>query len=288
MVLENGDIGKGMDWSSTVNWKAEHACLRDKFLTRAALQPPQMLRVIDIEATCRQGESVVLIDYCADDSVQQVGYTTISHTYGMEIYEAFDYPCASECSAKICPHCSNKACPHQDYASSLVGASSEKQKRVVNDILSKTGVNYAWHDGACIAQHDEAEVEETIKHMGWIYANAKETVIFLHYVGSPMAPIRNSNDRNELCCHWHTRVWTLQEAALSKCRQYCVRVGPLGDCQSMKEFEEKKALWYGDDSSTIEIMEEERFFEFVKEIHTVLCSLLANLSEKVLSIPDDA
>ncbi|KAI5081322.1 hypothetical protein GOP47_0004505, partial [Adiantum capillus-veneris] len=293
IFLKSGDTCN--EWN--VSRKAEHARLRQEFLTRARLQHPQLLRLIDIDATCRQGRRrVVLIDYWADaGTVQQVGYTAISHTYGMDIYKVFDCPCASECSANERPRCSNEPCPHHDDASSLVGvAGHEKHKRALNDILrmcdilSKAEVKYAWHDGVCISQHDEDEVNETIKHMGWIYANANDTVIFLHYIGNPMAPVGSSKYFNELCCRWHTRVWTLQEAALSKCRRYCVREGPLGDCQIMEEFEEKIAQWYGDDSSTIKILEEERFFEFVKEIHRVLCSVCLNLAEKVLSIPNDA
>ncbi|KAI5070299.1 hypothetical protein GOP47_0014642, partial [Adiantum capillus-veneris] len=239
---------------------------REKFLEKASLQPPPQVRLIDCKATCEQ-EKVVLIDWY----VEQVGFSAISHTFGMEVYNVFDCECTSICSAQV-PRCSGKPCPqHLDRA--------DPRNRVVTDILNmcailyrKAGVAYAWHDGVCIAQHNSTEVGDTIKNIGWVYAYAMETIIFLHYVGRPMAPIRHDGD---LESRWQTRVWTLQEAALSKCRRYCVRVGTseLGDCQSLQELEEKIALWYRDDSSEITVIEEDSFWKILEELYSVIVPL---------------
>lgn len=281
------------------DWQEKHDCARERFMTRAQLDPPQVLRMIDIEATCRQVQQdqlqrVVLIDYW-DDRVQEAGYTAISHTYGMDVYKVFDCVCTTECYAKVHPRCSDRPCPHHEaHQNASSDVESEKRDRVVRDILGMcatlraAGVTYAWHDGVCIAQHNESEVEETIKHIGWVYASANDTVIFLHYVGNPMAPIKHGVVLSELTSRWHTRVWTLQEAALSQCRRYCVRVGStsFSDCQSLEEFEKKIALCYEDGFSKVEIVEEERFFEDVKEMERVLRFLCRNMAGN-LAMPDD-
>ncbi|MCO5597228.1 hypothetical protein L7F22_051304 [Adiantum nelumboides] len=91
--------------------------------------------------------------------------------------------------------------------------------------------------------------------MGWVYAYAKETIIFMHYVGKPMAPIGPGDGVNELTCCWHTRVWTLQEAALSNRRRYCVRVGNKPDTddlwqfQSLEDYDKEIGLCYAKNRS---------------------------------------
>lgn len=267
--LDNADDGEGSKKNASDGQLhmdvAAGDRARDAFLERAGLQPPQHLRLIDCKSTCEE-EQVVLIDWDA----QQVGYSAISHTFGMEVYKVFDCECTSKCFSRV-PRCSSEPCPQHLE-------NSDPRNRVVKDILNicailhwKAGVHYAWHDGVCIAQHNSAEVEETIKHIGWVYAFAKETIIFLHYVGRPMAPIGDIESR------WQTRVWTLQEAALSTRRRYCVRVGitsdQLGNCQSLQEFEEKIALWFRDDSSKVAVIEEDRYWKILEELHTVLVPL---------------
>lgn len=257
---------------------------RAQFLARAALQPPPVLRVIDLKSTCK-AKKVVLRDYW-DPEVQQVGFSAISHTYGMEVYDVFNCQCTTEFSstAYVSPRCLVGPCPH-DATVSQEGR--ETRDRVVNDILGmcenlgKAGAEYAWHDGVCIAQHDDAEVKATIKCMGWVYASAKETIIFLHYVGNPMAPVAPGNADHELTCRWHTRVWTLQEAALSNRRRYCVRVGsgPSGNCQSLEEFEKEIGLWYEDESSKVMVIEEDRYVSLLWQIYLVLYPLLANYAQ---------
>ncbi|MCO5614268.1 hypothetical protein L7F22_068546 [Adiantum nelumboides] len=256
---------------------------RARFLATAELHPPPVLRVIDIKSTC-QAKKVVLMDYWAHE-VQQAGYSAISHTYGIEVYDVFNCQCTSEFgSTHVSPRCLVGPCPHN---ASVSQEGCETRNRVVKDILGmcenlyNAGAEYVWHDGVCIAQHDDAEVAATIKCMGWVYASAKETIIFLHYVGKPMAPIRPGKE-DERTSRWHTRVWTLQEAALSKCRRYCVRVGTascLGKCQSLEEFEKEITLWYKDESSKIEVIEEERFVQLIWEVYTVLRPLLVSYTQ---------
>ncbi|KAI5083657.1 hypothetical protein GOP47_0003400 [Adiantum capillus-veneris] len=243
---------------------------RAEFLRRALLQPLNMLRVIDCKSTI-QAQQVVLVDW--DD--QLVSYTAVSHTYGMAVYKVFDCECASLCFSKV-PRCTRQRCPGH----------TEEHYTTVGDILKMcailmaAGAEYVWHDGVCIAQHDDAEVEETIKHMGWIYAQAKETIIFLHYVGSPMAPIRHDKD---LVSRWHTRVWTLQEAAISKHRRYCVReIGDLHQSQSLEEFNKKLISLYEDDSC-IMVIEEERYWNLLLELHSVLLPLVLK-SDSFISV----
>lgn len=255
-------------------YKAEGERARAEFLQGARLQPPQQLRLIDCKSTCEENQ-VVLVDWGAEQ--QQMGYSAISHTFGMEVYGVFNCECTSRCLAKT-PRCSPLPCPQH--------ATRSRRNRVAKDILNmcttlwSAGVHFIWHDGVCIAQHNKAEVEETTKHMGWIYANANDTIIFLHYVGKPMAPIRHDSD---LISRWQTRVWTLQEGAVSRHRRYCVRVGPqLTGCQSLQEFKERLALWYSDDSSNIAVIEEDAYWKIVKELYTVRLPLCQSATDSIL------
>ncbi|MCO5581888.1 hypothetical protein L7F22_035777 [Adiantum nelumboides] len=252
---------------------------RSEFLDGAKLKPPPVMRVIDIEATCKEAERrVVLLDYWAHEHAQQWGYSAISHTYGMEVYSVFNCSCATSCSSAsmTCPRCWDKPCPHLDMPES---DASKDQRRVVDDILrmctilKNAGVMYAWHDGVCIAQFDEEnELNETIQHMGGLYANAKETIIFLHYVGNPIAPIKHDG---VIQSRWQSRVWTLQEAAFSQNRRYCVRVCRAGlspfsagmpQIRSLEEFDAATALWYKEDTSQIEVIDEKSFLLMLGEV----------------------
>ncbi|KAI5082445.1 hypothetical protein GOP47_0002188 [Adiantum capillus-veneris] len=245
---------------------------RADFVKNLDLQPPTFLRLIDCKASVQQGK-VILVDWS-----EEVGYTAVSHTYGMAVYEVFNCPCASEYRGTFRPRC-NPALNCSTIGGQQVGESLDVKselctthKNAMGDILRMCEIllqnrmltNYVWHDGVCIAQFDASEVEETIKHMGWIYANAFETIIFLHYIGSPMAPIRLDGD---LVARWHTRVWTLQEAVLSQNLRYCVRLGHnlVGDDgirkrgQTFAEFKANLATWYEEETSTVCVLEENRF-----------------------------
>ncbi|KAI5080210.1 hypothetical protein GOP47_0005689 [Adiantum capillus-veneris] len=268
--------------------KAEGDRLRAKFLVEAGLEPPQVLRMIDCKATCEEHQ-VVLRDWA--DCVQELGYSAISHTYGQDIYGAFDCVCASICNGEV-PRCACGPCPHDPAAAT--NEANATQSRAVQDILNMcdilrvAGVDYAWHDGVCIAQHDEAEVTETIEHIGWIFSIARETIVFLHYVGKPMAPIRHGTIHDEITCRWHTRVWTLQEAALSKHRRSCVRLGssPISACKSLEELEMMVALWYNDEFGRVEVIEEDRFYMILYELHFIVNSLyikLKRLSQSMMA-----
>lgn len=272
-----------------------NAILRDEYLGEANLQVPKVLRVIDINATCKSG-AVVLRDFWEQ---RAAGYAAISHTYGMEVYTVFDCRCTSKfmiCSERanvVPPRCSFKnPCPHE-----TPGPLRDARNRVVNDILGMcgilrdAGVKYAWHDGVCIAQHDKDEVNATILCMGWIYSEAMETIVFLHYVGRPMAPIApRGSSVYEPTCRWHTRVWTIQEAALSRSRRYCVRVcrnSPLalqpladGECHDaaeyeckVKEFEDRIGLWYKEDQSTVDVILEETLNDLLDKLTSALKAL---------------
>ncbi|KAI5063990.1 hypothetical protein GOP47_0020660 [Adiantum capillus-veneris] len=228
----------------------------------------------DIDAAC--GDDIEVEEDEDSDEEEDHGYCAISHTYGMYVYEVFDCACAAKCDAKV-PRADPAKTPckgmHKD---------PDLQQRVIGDILGMcqllvqvAGVRYAWHDGVCIAQHDEEEVTHFIRHMGWIYANADSTIIFLHYIGRPMAPIGPGVPPFDLISRWQTRVWTFQEAALSKCRRYCVRSGAsLRQCSSLQEFENTLASWYEEGgSNSIEILEEEQFWNLVEELLEVLSGL---------------
>ncbi|KAI5054860.1 hypothetical protein GOP47_0030005 [Adiantum capillus-veneris] len=232
---------------------------------------PQQFRVIDCKSTLMaQGKQLVLrSDWHGD-------YTAVSHTFGMEVYSVFNCECTSSClGAGPAPRYSTHPCP---------GVHDQKHWQIVEDILKMchilmaAGAEYVWHDGVCIAQHDEAEVVDSIKHMGYIYANAKETVIFMHYVGSPMAPIRHDPHpvTGDFGSRWHTRVWTIQEAAVSTRRRYCVRVGDrgnLGQCKSWQELEGEIADWYKDESS-IAVIDEDEYWSLLVKLNGVSGSLL--------------
>lgn len=277
---------ENIEWPRRVGEKQ-----RARFLAATNLQHPEAFRVIDIKSTCSR-RHVTLLDY-QNVQASGYGYSAISHTYGLEVYSIFNCPCAcvfSCINARIPPRCWDCPCPH-----TAPGECKDQRDRVINDILrmcdilGKAGVAYAWHDGVCIAQHDDNEVGATIQSMGWIYSSANETIVFLHYVGKPMAPIAPRGSGYDLACRWHTRVWTLQEAALSKKRRYCVRVcdPPLRFChfsrpcntpkklaRCTKEFEETIALWYRFDSSKIDVITEERFIvDYIQEAEEVACHL---------------
>ncbi|MCO5606761.1 hypothetical protein L7F22_060951 [Adiantum nelumboides] len=263
---------------------------RAELLKRCPLQPPDALRLIDVEATCTNGE-VYLVEYDGRKP-DRVGFTAISHTYGMDVYNIFDCQCTAQFSgATTNPRCQVGACSHNDM---VCVEGNQKRDRVVNDILrmclvlKRAGVHFAWHDGVCIAQHDEAEVIATIKGIGWVYAYAEETIIFLHYVGRPIAILSPGDlmrrlSLDELLPRWHTRAWTLQEAALSANRRYCVRVGssPLGECHSLEEFEKKVGLWYNDDTSSIEVVEEVRLLDMLVEAVNVIRPLYLEFTKKL-------
>ncbi|KAH7280698.1 hypothetical protein KP509_36G009900 [Ceratopteris richardii] len=201
-----------------------------------------------------------------------------------------------------------RACPHHE-----MGCSKEKQTRdrVVGDILRmcailhKAGARYAWHDGVCIAQHDDAEVRATIERIGWVYAYCTETVIFLHYVGQPMAMLRPGDlmmeeswpcDLNTLIPRWQQRAWTLQEAALARKRRYCLRVAssPLmvdvANIHSLEEFERMVEQWYDDDMSHIEVMEESMFIrmlvDLLRALHHLYCRFSTEFEAEYLCIED--
>ncbi|MCO5610187.1 hypothetical protein L7F22_064423 [Adiantum nelumboides] len=240
------------------------------------LHPPKFLRLIDCKSSVQQGQ-VILVDLS-----EEMGYTALSHTYGMGVYEVFDCPCASDYRGAYKPRCNPalNCCAmqggEQTSETSDVKVDDLTHKKVVGHILrmcetllqNGLATNYIWHDGVCIAQFDASEVQQTIEHMGWIYANAFETVIFLQYAGAPMAPIRPDGD---LVARWHTRVWTLQEAVLSPARRYCVRLGHnlIGDDgikkrgQTFAEFKANLAAWYEEETSTVCVLEEKRFLALV-------------------------
>ncbi|MCO5577529.1 hypothetical protein L7F22_031360 [Adiantum nelumboides] len=287
------DTARRIDWvkENIEEPRREGEKRRAQFLATAHLQPPQVLRVIDIDSTCSR-RHVTLLDY---RNVQDLarGYSAISHTFGLDVYSVFDCQCASDFSsnnASVPPRCRDHPCLHN-----ITGKCKDQRDKVVNDILGmchilrKAGVAYAWHDGVCIAQHNDKELTATIESMGWIYSMAQETIVFLHYVGKPMAPVSPRGSECELVCRWHTRVWTLQEAALSKKRRYCVRVcnppprfqSSYRSCNTLKklvrkfkEFEEAIALWYSFESSEIDVITEERFMvDFIQEAEDVSCHL---------------
>lgn len=264
--------------------KAQAAAGRDEVAERLStnLGPPPQFRLIDCKSTSEQNRVVLVDGHARQDS-----YTAISHTWGEEIYGVFNCECACVCSSMV-PRCCGEPCPG-------AAAHGERHSVVIGDILKmcervkKAGSEFVWHDGVCIAQHNEKEVQETIRHMGWIYAHAADTVIFLDYVGKPMALL--PLDKPYLT-RWYRRVWTVQEALLARRRRYCIRMAPHfhetppdffngpyssveeyyeaklayfsnnGYCESsttMEDFEAKLAHCYEDDSC-IAVIEEEQFW----------------------------
>ncbi|MCO5581725.1 hypothetical protein L7F22_035614 [Adiantum nelumboides] len=278
-VLQRNEVFKNKRRSIDVEvLKAEGERCRREFLEKARLEPPSQMRLINCQATCEENQ-VVLMDWCIDEPVE---FAAVSHTFGMEVYAVFDCECTTKCLTKV-PRCSEKPCLRHD-------SDSDPRNRVVQDILNmcailkSAGVEYAWHDGVCIAQHNEDEVVDTIKHIGWIYSHARETIIFLHYIGTPMAPIKLDGD---LKSRWQTRVWTLQEAALSRRRRYCMRVvsGSTGEmsftwdgCKSLQEVEDMIASWYRDDSSEVAVIEEEEYWKMIVELDSLIVPLQACLT----------
>ncbi|KAI5071997.1 hypothetical protein GOP47_0012103 [Adiantum capillus-veneris] len=267
-------------WRTTMElypWQEEQMEQRDrsreKFLERAGLDPPAFLRVIDCQHSVSEG-AVVLIDWDLSPDTACIhgagGYTAISHTYGMEVYEVFDCVCAAKCFCiKQRANPSKTHCEGHSWDPNPL-----LQKSKILDILTmchhllQGGCLYAWHDGVCIAQFDKEEVSHFIQHIGWIYAHAQDTVIFLHYIGQPMAPIAAGPRAIDLVSRWQTRVWTFQEAALSKRRRFCVRNGlHLLGCRSWAEFELKLALMYEPPySNAITIMDEKEFYNYILEL----------------------
>lgn len=272
---------------------SDHAAGRDAFVKK--LLPPEHLRVIDCKRSVNEC-AVMLMDWDVKAPAELGGgYTAISHTYGMEVYEVFDCACAA--TSTLClhgrvPRANPNKTPCKGHAED---EDPHLHQRIITDILNmcrlllQAGALYAWHDGVCIAQYDDLDVSYFIQHIGWIYATAKETVIFLHSVGHPMAPIACAPARHHTS-RWQTRVWTYQEAVLSKCRRYCVRLGlprhgascgsdrpaleSLSNCCNWIEFELKLASWYeASADSNITIIEEERFRELVTEMSEIIWKL---------------
>ncbi|KAI5068728.1 hypothetical protein GOP47_0017073 [Adiantum capillus-veneris] len=254
------------------NLMEKHFLERDKFV--AGLLPPQHMRIIDCHQSLQEGV-IVLIDW--HPAMKKSAYTAISHTYGQDVYKVFDCGCATRYTGSV------KA--RANLAKILCNGHSglddeEKQSRVISDMLymcrilvEKGGVRYAWHDGLCISQYDEEDVNDAIGHIGWIYTNAEDTIIFLHYAGQPMALIGTGYGHIPLKSRWHTRAWTFQEAVLSKCRRYCVlqSTGSLGGCSDWQDFEDRLPLCYG--SSMVHIVSEAEFFHSIILLHTQLREL---------------
>lgn len=255
----------------------ERESCRQHFLERVGLSAPAFLRVIDCQRSVREG-AVVLIDWDLSPGIHSVGgYTAISHTYGMEVYEVFDCACATKCfclkqrASPTKTPCKGHFCdPHPLL-----------QTQKISDILTmcrqllQGGCLYAWHDGVCIAQFDKEEVSHFIQHIGWIYAYAQDTVIFLHYIGQPMAPIAAGPHAIDLISRWQTRAWTFQEAALSKRRRYCVRNGlKLTACRSWAELEFKLVSLYEPSSAdAIDIIDEKEFLDYVLHLLEAICDV---------------
>eukprot|EP00250_Pteridium_aquilinum_P035273 c9054_g1_i1 orf=1-1299(-) len=199
--------------------KSECALKRDEAAQRLSEPgPPPQFRLIDCKSTCDR-KRVVLVDWLHDE---QYRYTAISHTWGEDAYAVFNCECACDCSRCIIPRYDSRTKPcsgteaHDPLHTEVIGGILKMCERLMG-----AGCEFLWHDGVCIAQHNEEEVTETIRHMGWVYANASDTIIFLHNVGNPMSllPLQKPYKTR-----WNTRVWTLQEAALSRRRRYCIRL----------------------------------------------------------------
>ncbi|MCO5563550.1 hypothetical protein L7F22_017195 [Adiantum nelumboides] len=248
--------------------------------------------MIDCKSSVERSR-VVVVDW-HDECYNDMPYTAVSHTYGMEVYDVFDCACAAEyigTRQTSKPRSSRPICP--GHASTSNG--DNPYVRVVKDILGmcqvlweKGGAQYVWHDGVCIAQHDQEEVDETIKHMGWIYSTAKDTIIFLHYVGTPMAPI--SHNPLQSGSRWHTRVWTIQEAAVSQRRRYCICMGfsSIFHCNSFEDLERELACWHDESSSQVVVVEEAEFRILVFELAELLGRLMNDfLSQSKGMAPPD-
>ncbi|MCO5575529.1 hypothetical protein L7F22_029330 [Adiantum nelumboides] len=263
---------------------------RASFVESLPMGAPPHFRLIDCQETLKRG-SIFLVDW-----QQGIPYTAISHTWGLPVYAALDCPCATDQNSSITKvRCNPKLCCPQ----------TAEHQRIIQGMLCMckrlhyvADVNYIWHDGVCIAQYDEKELYEAMKHMAWVYGNAKETVIFFHYVGKPLVPVApledveyslfayekiqaimrrlsslvhrifpsRSDAVKQLLPRWFSRAWTYQEAVVSPKRRYCIRLGDvdrLASCWTWADYEMRLKEW-DEDETAVKVLEEE---EFVNVLH---------------------
>lgn len=86
--------------------------------------------------------------------------------------------------------------------------------------IRKLGFEWSWIDTICIDQNSIIEKQREIKNMGDYYTNAKQCLVFtggLHNIGHLLYD-------DYSVPFWHSRVWTLQEAVLSKNAVYLYKV----------------------------------------------------------------
>ncbi|MCO5563105.1 hypothetical protein L7F22_016741 [Adiantum nelumboides] len=99
------------------------------------LHPPKFLRLIDCKSSVQQGQ-VILVDLS-----EEMGYTALSHTHGMGVYEVFDCSCASNYRGAYKPRCNPalNCCAmqggKQTGETSDVKVDDLTHKKVVGDIL---------------------------------------------------------------------------------------------------------------------------------------------------------
>ncbi|KOS21314.1 hypothetical protein ESCO_006767 [Escovopsis weberi] len=114
-------------------------------------------------------------------------------------------------------------------------------------LSKKLGLRYLWVDRLCIIQDDAQDVENHIRHMGYVYANAYLTIVAAYGDVStgilPINPQRSprerpssgTRDHNELVrtSRWNTRGWTLQESIYSRRRVYFFQDTVTWQCHCM-------------------------------------------------------
>ncbi|KAI8136780.1 hypothetical protein BJV82DRAFT_661719 [Fennellomyces sp. T-0311] len=104
----------------------------------------------------------------------------------------------------------------RDTASTQYG----KFEQVIQQICSDFGVQYVWYDQMCINQNDhDAKIQE-IKQMHHIYKNARCTIALipeLEFIGDTNEAGLDNTDLNVIPeSQWSRRIWTLEEAYMSR------------------------------------------------------------------------
>jgi hypothetical protein len=138
--------------------------------------------------------------------------------------------------------------------------------------IYKVGYEWCWIDNICIDQNSIEEKQREITSMGLYYRSAMKCLVFtggLHNVGEIVY-------NNYTVPRWHNRVWTLQEAVLSKDAAYVYRVDNISNLTTptrlnkMRERQIKISCSWADDGKHYLIIDKDNVYDAVSSMLDII------------------
>ncbi|KAI8140230.1 heterokaryon incompatibility protein-domain-containing protein [Fennellomyces sp. T-0311] len=179
-----------------------------------SFRPTWLVRVSDMK---RVHGSVATLGYCALSYSWNYSGDIVEHENGKST-------CDDKGLHKIIKHSWDS--DHQGRRVETV--TMVKFDTVIQEICRNFGIDYIWYDKVCIDQDDEKSKQEEINQMHNIYKNALFTVVLIPELDPPQSSpssrnIRFQHDPYDGFCfqqilrsEWCKRMWTLEEAVLSR------------------------------------------------------------------------